>query len=140
VSLNLAAATGVDAQVRRLLTAAVVAAVVIAGCGGGKPEDGVRDTVTDYFKAMGDGDGERVCSLITPASREQIGGRACPDIIAASAKKLGKDDLNALRDVDVDFTTVAIKADRATVGEGPDDDDPIKLQRIDGKWLVDQTD
>jgi hypothetical protein len=98
----------------------------------------VRDTVTNYFQAMGDGDGERLCALLTPPSREEIGGGDCPSIIAASAKRLDESDRKALRDVDIDFTTVKIAGDKATVKGGEDDDDPIRLQRIDGKWLVDQ--
>ena len=138
--MNPAAATAVDTQVLRILAAAAVTALVIGGCGGGSSdEDTVRTTVTDYFKAMGNGDGERLCALLTPPSREQIGGGDCPSIIAASAKKLDESDRKALRDVDVDFTTVKITGDKAIVKGGENDDDPIKLRRIDGKWLVDQT-
>jgi uncharacterized lipoprotein YehR (DUF1307 family) len=142
--LNPAAATAVDRQVLRALTVAAVAALAIAGCGDGSgggldPDDRVRDTVSDYFEAMGDGDGARVCALMTPPSREQLGGRECPEIISASAKKLDDSDRKALRDVDIDFTSVKITANRAIVQDGPDDDEPIKLQKVGGKWLVDQT-
>jgi hypothetical protein len=137
--LNPAAATAVDTQVLRHLAAAAVAALLIAGCGGGSDEDTVRDTVTDFFQAMGDGDGEHACALMTPPSRKQLGGHDCAEILSASAKKLDESDRKAMRDADVGFTTVTIKGDRATVQDGPDDNEPIKLERVGGKWLVDQT-
>ena len=136
--MNPAAATAVDRQVRRLLIVAAVAALVAAGCGGSE-EDDVKHTVTDYFKAMGDGDGKRACALITPPSREKLGGADCAEIVSASAKKLDASDRKVMRDVDIGFTTVTIHGDRAFMQSDPDDNEPIQLQKIDGKWLVDQT-
>ena len=132
-------ATAVDTQVRHLVIAAV-AALVIAGCGGGSDEDDVKDAVGAYFKAMGDGDGERACALMTPPSRRRLGGRDCAEILSTSAKQLDDSDRKVMRDVDVGFTTVTIHGDRAFMQDGPDDNEPIRLEKVDGKWLVDQTD
>ena len=65
----------------RALAVVAVAAVALAGCGGGKkqsPEQTARGAVQGFAKAFGDGDGKKACSLLTKSAGTAFVTRAKP--------------------------------------------------------------
>jgi len=59
---------------RWLPAAAIIAALAVAGCGGdGSPESRARNVAESYLRAMGDGDFDEVCDLMTTESRIEAG-------------------------------------------------------------------
>jgi hypothetical protein len=103
-------------------TTLLVLAVVVAlpGCGGG-PSDDVRSAVKTYLKAFVDGDGNKVCSLMTDATRRRFVERAkpitksadCSLAIEAIRTQSGPEVTATL--AKLKFTNVKVNGDHATV-------------------------
>jgi hypothetical protein len=114
------------------LVLALAAAVALAGCGGQSDEDAVRETVVDYFDAFAEQDAEGVCALMTKPSRDSLGGGDCAAFLARS---MGEATEKVGRVGEDEVPAVTIEGDRAIVG--PDDEDPLELQKVDGEWRID---
>lgn len=126
---------------------AVLATVVLAGCGGqgSKNTDSTKDftgeqkavatTVEELQKAAKDRDGKKVCSeLITAELRDKISATDCGKVV--------KDAIRETDEVDLAVTKVAITGDTAvaTVEEQVTDDKDrtrtIKLEKAAGAWRI----
>jgi ketosteroid isomerase-like protein len=75
---------------RRLLIAICSITLAVSGCGSEKQseESKVEDTVVEYYKAFGSGDGETACNHLAEKTREQLekagGGESCPEVLEAA--------------------------------------------------------
>jgi Domain of unknown function (DUF4878) len=86
-----------------------LAAALLAGCGGdGDSEDtgGAEDAVRAYFEAVGDGDGEAACALLTEAAQEEAEHAARVNSCEKAATAAPQELLSATADAvaDADFT------------------------------------
>jgi hypothetical protein len=105
----------------RFLLVALVAALALAGCGGGGSgdEQAVKDTVTTFMSALARGDGATACSKATAAAQQRLTAQAaqagsnCPAIIAAISKRLPAEVKQGLETAQVKKVTV--KGNTATV-------------------------
>ena len=115
----------------RILVAclAALSLVAFAGCGGGGPEDAIKD----FAEAVKDGDGEKACDLTTGEFKETLGGDQCKD----NLEGLSDDQKDELGDVEV--SDVEEDGDEATAKvKGGDDDDEseVTLKKEDGDWKI----
>ncbi len=120
------------------ITLATLAAsgLIAAGCGGDDPDESgagsPEDAVNSYIAAGQDGDGERVCELLTDDSvklLEQFGGGYCADIAA--------EDVSDLPD-DFKIGDVEENGDSATVQVTGDGDElTIPLSKDGDDWKID---
>jgi hypothetical protein len=139
--------TSVPAAARRAV-AAVVAAVLIAGCGGGgggdRPDsEQVLAVATDYAHAFGGGDGNKACSLLTPAGRAALVQRVssvvathdCAEAVQRLQSLAGPNVNGPLQTAKASSPTVT--GDKATVtltaaGHAAQ----VALEKVDGNWLL----
>jgi hypothetical protein len=125
---------------------AVLAAVVVAGCGGGSGPDGSGPdaAVRDYYRALLRGDGARACSLLTDGLSRDIAssrgakaaGGTCPDVLALAAglnPDRSGDDLHALR-VDTSVSGSVARARLANPLTGKRE--TLRVARVDGEWRI----
>jgi hypothetical protein len=92
----------------------------LPGCGS-KPKsdaDKVKDTMTGFLKAVGDGDGGKACAMTTQSGREKLmraakGVLSCESVIAAIASKLPDEAKTGLKNAKVQRATV--RGNTATV-------------------------
>jgi ketosteroid isomerase-like protein len=73
-------------------TAALSAALVVAGCGGGpSANDQITSAVTDYYKAFAAGDGAKACDQLTNEAKQQLQtstrASSCPVAIARAKSR-----------------------------------------------------
>jgi hypothetical protein len=125
-------------------TAALVAtlALALAGCGGGGHED-VKLVLREYINAFADGDGKKVCSLMTAATRRQIiervgvltGTTDCAKAMEAVRRQAGPDALHAYRNSKIGDVEVNGNTAHANV-TGPSGSTPATLQKVAGEWKV----
>jgi hypothetical protein len=120
----------------RSLLVAAVAAAAIAGCGGQSDEERVRAALHDYFSAFAAGDADAVCGLMTPASRDAIGGSDCAEFLQAGMDKAAK-GAPTITKAEIDLLPVTVSGDRATIGD-EGEEDPLELRKVGEDWLVDQ--
>lgn len=123
---------------RRLL-ATLVAAGLVAGCGGGDPpsdEDQIRAVTNDYLIASADADGEAGCATLDDYAQTKY-MQINPDCAKGFAQ-LAK-SIHDEADFDsVEIERVTIRGAEATVGF-QDDPSTITLQKQDdGSWLIDK--
>lgn len=130
-----------------VLLAVLLAAVLLAGCGGQGSEntDSTKDftgeqqavatTVEDLQKAAKDRDGKKICSdLITAELRDEISATDCGKAV--------KDAIRDTDEVDLAVTKVVISGDKADatveeqVGEDKDRVRTVKLEKAAGKWRI----
>jgi hypothetical protein len=132
---------------RRAASAAAVCAVLLAGCGDEEQERPDPEQVTaaaaDYAHAFGEGDGERACSLLTPAAQKEltervstlVGTRDCPEAIQKLQAVAGPNVTGPFQEAKASEPKVT--GDTATVtltaGSGSEE---VKLERVDGEWLL----
>ena len=128
---------------------ALLATVVLAGCGGtgAKNTDSAKDfsgeqkavatTIEDLQTAAKDKDGTKVCSdLITAELRDQISTSNCGKVV--------KDAIRDTDEVDLEVTKVTITGDKAVaevnekVSDSKDRKRTIDLEKAAGKWRVSQ--
>ena len=134
---------------RRLrLATSLTAAVLVAGCGDEdkRPEpEQVTAAVTDYARAFGDGDGDKACSLLTPAAKEAftkrvstlVGTRDCPEAVEKLQAVAGPNVTGPFQEAKASDPKVS--GETATVklmaGAGVEE---VKLEKVDGEWLLTQ--
>ncbi len=100
-----------------------LAALAIAGCGGGNPEaDQARKAAESYVHDLGHRDGEAVCADVTKARRKEfidglvranpeVKGRSCGDIMSLALRSLPYDQLQQ-------FSTAKIESVKLTGSTG----------------------
>ena len=118
-------------SIRAGLVALLVAAAV-SGCGDSKSdEDKVRDATAEWYDALADRDGERVCDLLESNWREDLKeGSDCASDFAPPVMDLEGKGPSAptIENVDVDGEKAAVTV------EG--DDTPPKLVKEGSDWKI----
>jgi hypothetical protein len=125
-----------------LAAALLAAALALAGCGGGDPpratpEDGVRAAANAYLGALAARDWEHACGLMTPAARRDLmdaTGASCPRALAAGGAEGAEELASARREVP--GADVRIRGAAAALGPLGSAQQPLRLQRVGGRWLV----
>src|SRR3954454_21293089 len=127
-----------------ITSVAVLAALLVAGCGGGSDGPGPDAAVRDYYRALMRGDGARACSLLTDGLSRDIassrGARAaggtCPRVLALAAglnPDRAGDDLHRLR-IDVAVNGSAAWASLANPLTGKRE--KLALERDGRDWKI----
>ena len=108
---------------RSALLSLCLAALAIAGCGGGNPEaDHARKAAEGYVHDLGSRDGEAVCADMTKALQKQftdtvgranpeVKGRSCGDIMSLALRSIPFDQLQQ-------FSTAKIESVKVTGSTG----------------------
>jgi hypothetical protein len=128
-------------RARSLLAVGLAAAAAQAACGGGDegptPSDRVRDATSAYLGALENSRWARACALLTSGARRELeeargscvralmGGAALPADQLASAYR------------EVAGATVRIHGRRAAIGPLGDFPQPLRLESVRGRWLID---
>jgi hypothetical protein len=126
--------------------ALVVAGALLAGCGGGdrvSDSDAVRATVTGFSKALGAGEGDAACDLLTRQAQADLvkraaslaGTRDCAAVIAKLHDSAGGDVNAAFSSAIV--ADVKVMDDTATarlIASGHPA--PVSLAKEDGEWRL----
>jgi len=130
------------------LLATAVAALALAGCGGGDENDApdpeqVTEVATDYAHAFGDGDGERACELLTPGAQDAfvervsslVGTRDCPEAVSKLQAVAGPNVTGPFREATVDGVKVTGDKATARINAGGSSEQ-VTLEQRDGEWLL----
>jgi hypothetical protein len=138
---------------RALITCFAVASLAawtLTACGGGdlSPEEqAVADTYTTYINAVKRGDGEKACSLLTPAfqrraaatiaigSRSKLKNASCPEAI-----RRGR--LPQLQQFVPNLEQIVVNGQRASgtdPGEGLIGPQKVFFRRLGGDWKISKT-
>lgn len=130
---------------------------LVAGCGGSESDsDKVKSTVTGFFGAVADNEGQRACALLTDSAIQELSSAAfllqapasCPEAIETFNRQLSSDDKKALKSAEVN--RVAITGRTATVADNDivleiggqaglfrnNDPRPLALEKIGDDWKV----
>jgi hypothetical protein len=143
----------------RTLSVAVlsIAALAVGGCGGDDSGGGgggggggsddeaqIRDIVSNYATAIADRDGDKACSYLTDAARQQLESLAktldvddCPAVMEKVTEDVSSDDRDKLADITI--TSVKVNGDRAVVQVEADGvkGDPSTLIKQGDDWKID---
>ena len=121
-----------------------MAAMLVAGCGGTgdrrqppTPESRVRAAATAYLGALAAQDFGRACRLMTAPARRDLAGAAgttCERALRAGAPSASEDLATVRREVA--GADVEVRAARATIGPLGTAEQPLRLARQRGRWLV----
>jgi hypothetical protein len=125
--------------------AAIIAALAMAGCGGGGEEKGPspRAVVESFAKAFGAGDGERACDLLTKAAQKAFiarvqpltGADDCPAAIEKLVDAAGGSVSKAYASAKVDQVKISgSKATATLTAEGGAT--TVALAKEDGDWRL----
>jgi hypothetical protein len=127
------------------LTAATLAALALASCGGSSSGPTPVQVGEQWYRATAAGDGKTLCKLSTAERRSRFveiasrlpggktGARTCPAAVELTLKHFGGSErLNKLAHVHIRLlskskTTAEIQAEKAA---------PLKLVRSGSDWLV----
>ena len=121
----------------------LAAVVMLAGCGGNDrrpvstPESAVRAATSAYLGALASGDFPRACRMMTAAARRDLAdaaGTPCAQALRAGAAQAA-DDVAAVRR-EVAGAEVRIRGALATIGPLGAAQQPLRLRRERGRWLV----
>jgi hypothetical protein len=122
---------------------ALIAALGLSACGGGSgppapatPADQVRAAVDAYLGALSARDWARACRAMTPRARRDLAdeaGTTCAKALAAGASSA--EDLQSARRA-VPGAIVRVRGAAATIGPFGASQQPLRLQRVAGRWLV----
>jgi hypothetical protein len=118
--------------------AALLAAALLAGCGGGPSDDQqVRQTLRDFVKATADKDYKLICDqLLAPRLVDQVKAIGLP------CEKALQRGLGDVRDPRLTIGKVTVDGDRAsaqirTSAAGqPPSADKVELSKVGGRWRV----
>jgi hypothetical protein len=120
----------------------LASAAALAGCGGddrprATPEDGVRAAARAYLGALAARDWPGACRLMTAAARQELAattGTSCARALASGGTLAAEEVATAEREVA--GAEVTIRGASATVGPLAGTQQPLRLRRVDGRWLV----
>ena len=117
-----------------LLALALVPALALAACGGASEEDEVRQAYDRFAASIEKREGKAACEALTPAARrataQAAGYRFCQQV---------SEDLSTARRarfVATEVDVVEINGDRAQLLFADGRAAPVRLERIDGTWMV----
>ncbi len=118
---------------------ACVAALVLAGCGGGSDKEDAEDVVHGIAEATTDSDGDKFCGLVTDQFLEQSTGAK-----GDKAKDACKKQIDSLKDADLKvnkITKTEVDGDNATVtaeleSSGQKRPQVFKLKKEDGDYKL----
>ena len=125
------------------IAGALLVAIFVAGCGGSDdgrapaPERGVRAAASAYLGALTAQDFPRACRMMTAAARHTLAdaaGTTCAEALRAGAAQGGGDLATVRREIagaDVD-----VRGARATIGPFGAAQQPLRLARERGRWLI----
>jgi hypothetical protein len=128
---------------RRAVAGALAAAILLAGCGGGdrrpapSPESAVRAAASAYLDALAAGDFPRACRMMTAAARRDLAdaaGTSCAQALRAGAAQAAEDVAAVRREVG--GADVRVRGARATIGPLGAAQQPLRLARQGGRWLI----
>ncbi|CAL9337365.1 hypothetical protein [Streptomyces sp. Tu 3180] len=122
----------------------------LPGAAGG--EEGVRDAVTGWYRAVADGDGATACGLLTGEARREAMAdllafnQPCPEVFTALTSQFDDEELQRFRSITVSRATVTgdqavvqdadLKGLAGTEGMTDEDPDPLRLVRRSQGWLI----
>lgn len=120
--------------------AAVLAAALIAGCGGSSNEDQVRDVVESFVQAGKDKDAAEACGLLSTEKVKVVeqlaAGAGCEQVLGglfARADATGTDV--EIQDVRVEGSRATVDATVRAPGSAPKAES-ILLVKEDGDWKL----
>jgi hypothetical protein len=120
----------------------LLAVLALAGCGGDSDRDtrtdAVRDAALAYVQALKDGRWGRACRLMTDAARRELVGDAASESCAGALEGGGAlpEDQLASAGREVAGARVRIRGTGATIGPLGAFPQPLRLERVAGRWLV----
>jgi hypothetical protein len=127
----------------------VVALVALAGCGGsdespaGSDREQIEATISAYFAAMGEGDGDEACGHLTSSARQNLatamGKSSCEEAIEliAEAAESDPEGRKALSKVRVLRATIdGVKAEATIKAREDEAPRPVPLEKTDDGWRV----
>jgi ketosteroid isomerase-like protein len=122
--------------VPRSITAAVCAALLVAGAGCGQSDqEQARETVQEYVDARNSQDFEAECDLYTDEFKEQLGATDCPAFVKEQSSGAGiKQELKVVS-VRVDGDRALADLDVTSEGGGTTRVGLV-LERQDGDWRI----
>lgn len=119
----------------RSVTAALCAALLVAGAGCGQSEqEQAREAVQEYVDARNSQDFEAECELYSEEFKRQLGATDCPAFVEEASSGAAVGDLT--------IVSVRVRGDRATteldlIGEsGAPTRVVLTLERQDGDWKI----
>ena len=123
----------------KLATAACLALLALAGCGGGDDKDDAEQTVRDIADATSDSDGDKFCDLVTTQFLEQTTGAK-----GDKAKDACQKQIDSLKNAELKvskITKTEVKGDKATVtaeleSQGRKRPQVFNLKKEDGKFRL----
>jgi hypothetical protein len=128
-------------RVRHLVVAALGAlALTTPGCGGdedGKSDaDKVKTVVTDFYSALGDGDGAKACGLVTGSAeaRLSLGPGSCEESVNQAAERYDDDFKEELRKVEV--KDIQFEGDEATCTAKANRTARVELKKQGDDWKI----
>ena len=117
--------------------AILLAAAVLAGCGGPSDQQRVRQTVTDFGRAVRKRDYAHICTQLFAArlveQLEQI-NLPCEQALLRSLGSR-RDVQLTVGAVKVDGTTASAQIRTSAAGEQPSQD-TLQLMKVDGHWRI----
>jgi hypothetical protein len=127
---------------RRLLVVAPAAVLAVAGCGGHErrdpaPADQVRAAASGYLRALQGAEWTQACRLMTDSARRDLAdaaGASCARALSRGAA-LPADQL-ATAGREVPGAPVRVDGTSAAIGPLGGLSRPLRLQRVDGRWLI----
>jgi Putative lumazine-binding len=122
---------------RRCCPAILLAAAVLAGCGGPSDEQRVRQTVTDFGRAVRSRDYVHICTQLFAARLvEQLQQVNLP-CEQALLRSLGsrRDVRLTVGAIKVDGTTASAQVRTSAAGEQPSQD-TLELVKLGGHWRI----
>ena len=118
--------------------AVLLAAAVLAACGGGPSDDQqVRQTLRDFVKATADKDYKLICDqLLAPRLVDQVKEIGLP-CEKALQRGLGdvRDPRLTIGRVTVDGARASAQIRTSAAGQQPSED-TVELTKVDGRWRV----
>lgn len=111
----------------RCPAALALAALALSACGGSSDEDRIRTAISDYAKAVGGDDPERVCELLVRAGGQRPPER-CEDRVAGGRLEAGQ----SLGEVNVRSVRTQGGRARARLESG----EVVVLREVDGAWRI----
>ncbi len=117
----------------RRLAVALVSVAVLAACGGSSPEE----VVDEYLQAVLDGDGAKVCELLSDEAREAVeqeatAAESCEQAVEVMTQDAPAGLERAIREDDVKVTEDGDTA-RAEIYDGAY---AVELRKDGGDWVV----
>ncbi len=117
----------------RGLAVALASVALLAACGGSSPED----VVDEYLKAVLDGDGAKVCELLSDEAREAVeqeatAAESCESAIKVMTREVPAGFKQAVEEGDVKVT----EAENTAKAEIYDGVYAVELEKDGGDWVV----